>query len=176
MALFDKKEDIYELMEKFEKSAVTEVIIEAENDLKIKLSKVDMSKQSIDSNYITETKGQPPYYPPYMNAPAYAGAGAPVSADDAPVSASVPAVSANDSGTVIKAPIIGTFYMSASPEAAPFVKVGDKVAKGAVVCILEAMKVMNEIECEEEGGCEIVEILASDGDAIQYGQPLFRIK
>ena len=76
-------------------------------------------------------------------------------------------------GKVIKAPMIGTFYVSSSPEAAPFVKVGDTIAVGQTLCIIEAMKLFNEIEAEEAG--VITEILTENGTPVEYNQPLFRI-
>lgn len=76
--------------------------------------------------------------------------------------------------SVITSPMVGTFYSSASPESAPFVQVGDTVAKGKIICIIEAMKLMNEIESEFNG--VIVECLAKDGDMVEYGQPLFKVK
>lgn len=78
-----------------------------------------------------------------------------------------------DTGITIKAPMVGTFYKSPSPEADPYVKVGDKVSSSSVVCILEAMKLFNEIQAETSG--EIVEILVEDGDMVEYDQPLFRV-
>ena len=75
---------------------------------------------------------------------------------------------------VVKSPIVGTMYSSSSPEAQNFVKVGSQVKKGDTLCILEAMKLMNEIESEVEG--EIVEVLASNEDMVEYGQPLFKIR
>jgi acetyl-CoA carboxylase biotin carboxyl carrier protein len=74
----------------------------------------------------------------------------------------------------ITAPIVGTFYAAASPEAADYVKVGDKVSQGAVLCIIEAMKLMNEIEAEVSG--VITEILVRNEEPVEYGQPLFRIR
>ncbi|MGM0437111.1 MAG: acetyl-CoA carboxylase biotin carboxyl carrier protein [Bacillota bacterium] len=74
----------------------------------------------------------------------------------------------------IVAPMVGTFYRSPSPEADPFVEVGDIVESGEVVCILEAMKLMNEIEAETK--CKIINVIAEDGEAIEYGQPLFEIE
>ena len=70
-----------------------------------------------------------------------------------------------------KSPIIGTFYRSSSPDKDPFVKVGDKVEKGNVLCIIEAMKLFNEIECEEPG--KIVKLLVEDSTPVEYEQPLF---
>lgn len=75
---------------------------------------------------------------------------------------------------VIKSPIVGTFYQSASPDEEPFVKVGDTIAKGDVVCIIEAMKFMNEVNSEVSG--TITEILVEDGEFVEYGQELFRVR
>lgn len=80
----------------------------------------------------------------------------------------------DDSYIIIKAPMVGTFYPAPSPESAPFVNIGDSVKKGEVVCIIEAMKLMNEIEAEGSG--TVVEILAKEGQMVEYGEPLFKIK
>lgn len=74
----------------------------------------------------------------------------------------------------ITSPMVGTFYSAPSPEAAAFVKVGDRVNTKSVVCILEAMKLMNELEAEVNG--EIVEVLVSNGQLVEFGQPLFLVK
>ena len=75
---------------------------------------------------------------------------------------------------LIKSPMVGTFYSKPAPDKDAFVKVGDTVKKGQVVCIVEAMKLMNEIESEFDG--EIVEVCVNDGDVVEYGMPLFKIK
>lgn len=75
---------------------------------------------------------------------------------------------------VVKSPIVGTFYESPAPGALPFVKPGDQVAAGQVLCIIEAMKLMNEIESDASG--EIVKLLVSNGQPVEYGQPLFAIR
>lgn len=75
---------------------------------------------------------------------------------------------------IIKSPMVGTFYSKPSPDKDSFVKVGDTVKKGQVVCIVEAMKLMNEIESEFDG--EIAEVLLKDGEMVEYGKPLFKIK
>ena len=75
---------------------------------------------------------------------------------------------------IIKSPMVGTFYASSSPDKEPFVKVGDKINKGQVICIVEAMKLMNEIESEFDG--EIVEICVNNEDVVEYGMPLFKLK
>lgn len=96
----------------------------------------------------------------------------------APVAGTAPATpqaapSAADSGKAIKAPIVGVFYAAPSPDAQPYVSVGKQVKKGDTVCIIEAMKCMNEIQAEEDG--TITEILVKDGDLVEYNQSLFKI-
>ena len=78
-----------------------------------------------------------------------------------------------DNGNVMTSPMVGTFYLKPSPNAEPYVKVGQKVKKGDVLCIIEAMKLMNEIESEYYGIVE--EILVKDSESVEYGKPLFRI-
>ena len=75
---------------------------------------------------------------------------------------------------IVKSPMVGTFYSKSSPDAKPYVQVGSKVKKGDILCIVEAMKLMNEIESEFDG--EIVEVCVNDGDMVDYGKPLFKIK
>ncbi len=77
-------------------------------------------------------------------------------------------------GNIVKSPMVGTFYSKSSPTAEAFVKIGSKVKKGDTLCIIEAMKLMNEIESEFDG--EIVDILANDDEMVEYGQALFVIK
>ncbi|SFV68017.1 Biotin carboxyl carrier protein of acetyl-CoA carboxylase [hydrothermal vent metagenome] len=77
-------------------------------------------------------------------------------------------------GDIIKSPMVGTFYRAPSPDAAPFVKEGDKVKKGDTLCIIEAMKIMNELEAEFD--CEILEILVENGEPVEFDTPLFRVK
>lgn len=76
-------------------------------------------------------------------------------------------------GNIVKSPMVGTFYIKPSPTSKPYVEIGKKVKKGDVLCIIEAMKLMNEIESEFDG--EIKEILLKDGETVEYGKPLFRI-
>jgi acetyl-CoA carboxylase biotin carboxyl carrier protein len=98
---------------------------------------------------------------------------APVTQASAPAAPAPPADP--DAGLhMIKSPIVGTYYGSPSPGAAPFVAPGDRVEKGQVVCIVEAMKLMNEIEADAAG--EVVRCLVSNGQPIEFGQPLFAIR
>lgn len=106
--------------------------------------------------------------------------GLPVSAPpaaSAPVSTAAPAVQETEKGASLReivSPMVGTFYRAASPESPPFVDVGKEVTEETVVCIIEAMKVMNEIKSETKG--VIAEIVAESGKPVQFGQVLFRVK
>ncbi len=79
-----------------------------------------------------------------------------------------------EQGNIVKSPMVGTFYLRPDPNSAPYVEVGKTVKKGDVLCIIEAMKLMNEIESEFDG--TIAEILVEDGEMVEYGKPLFRIR
>jgi acetyl-CoA carboxylase biotin carboxyl carrier protein len=103
----------------------------------------------------------PPVAAPPPAAPSASGAASPES-------------KAADEGKLVTSPMVGTFYAAPSPESPPFVKPGDAVTEDTVVCILEAMKVMNEIKAEEKG--TIAEVLVGNGDSVEYGQPLFRLR
>ncbi len=84
-------------------------------------------------------------------------------------------VEANDDSVVeIVSPMVGTFYRKPSPESDPYVEVGDQINDDTIVCIVEAMKLFNEIEAETSG--EIIEVLVEDGELVEYGQPLFKVK
>lgn len=103
-----------------------------------------------------------------------------IAAHPAPVAAAAPSPTAVESAPAeevlheVKSPIVGTFYESPAPGAAPFVKVGDQVEAGQVLCIVEAMKLMNEIESDVAG--EIVKRIATAGQPVEYGQPLFAVR
>jgi len=111
---------------------------------------------------------QPTYQPQVVPA-ATAAPVAQVQAEAAPV-----AQETNSNLHKIVSPMVGTFYSASSPEASAFVSVGDKVKEKSVVCIIEAMKLMNELEAEVKG--EIVEVLVENGQLVEFGQPLFLVK
>ncbi|MDD4883581.1 acetyl-CoA carboxylase biotin carboxyl carrier protein [Sulfuricurvum sp.] len=110
---------------------------------------------------------------PAMAAPAAAVAAAPVAALAATAAESTPAAPVH-AGDMILSPMVGTFYAAPSPDSAPFVKVGDRVKKGQVIAVLEAMKIMNELEAEFD--CKIVSVLVSDAQAVEYDMPLFAVE
>lgn len=135
------------------------------------LGKLKINTESVE--IVIEGRPCPPPMPapvPMMGVPAVPGAPAP--AQSAP--AADPAAEAAVSGNIITSPIVGTFYASPSPEKPAFVKVGDTVNTGDVVCIIESMKLMNEINSEFSG--RVAEIYAKDGQAVEYGQKLMRIE
>ena len=116
--------------------------------------------------------------PSYFTPAPPAAATAPPPAAPAP-STAMPTVGAptpepEENGTLVKSPIVGTFYRAPDPNAPPFVSVGDRVKVGQVLCIIEAMKLMNEIEAEVAG--EIVKIHPENGQPVQYGDPLFTVR
>ena len=104
-----------------------------------------------------------------FHAPAPAPVAAPAAVPAPPPVAEIPA-----SHHIMKSPIVGTYYRSSDPTAPPFVKVGDTVRKGQVLCIVEAMKLMNEIESDVAG--EIIKVHPENGHPVQFGEPLFTIK
>lgn len=110
-------------------------------------------------------------------APVYAPA--PLAAAPAPTAATVAAAAAAEApaepvGKIIKSPMVGTFYRAASPGAKAFADVGDNVKTGQAICIIEAMKIMNEIEADVEG--KVLRILCENGQAVEFGQPLFVVE
>ncbi len=111
-------------------------------------------------------------HPPIVAAgvPAMAGMSAPQVA----VPPQEKAEEAEEESLFITSPIVGTFYSASAPDVPAFVRVGDRVKEGQTVCILEAMKLMNEIQCEYD--CEIEAVLVSNEQKVEYGQPLFRVK
>ena len=118
--------------------------------------------------------GQPVYaLPPASGAPPASSAAATSAPPPAVVVPAAP--TGPPAGTVeIRSPIVGTFYRSASPESPSYVNVGDRITADSVVCIVEAMKVMNEIKAEIKG--EVVEALVENGEPVEFDQPLFRVK
>ena len=111
--------------------------------------------------------------------PVYATAAAPIAAAAtapaaAPAAAATPAAPAAETGHIVKSPMVGTFYRASSPNAKPFGDIGQQIKEGEAICIIEAMKIMNEIEADKSG--TITKILVENGQAVEFGQPLFVIE
>ena len=151
----DINEDINKMIKDLENSNINKLEVEFPNGLKIKMDK----GAGIAPNAVTSTVSNTPTTPVVTNK----------------VITNVNTENKEEENyKIIKSPMVGTFYASSSPTTEPFVKVGDKVKKGQVVCIVEAMKLMNEIESEFDG--EIAEICMKNEDMVEYGTPLFKIK
>ncbi|AOG22928.1 MAG: acetyl-CoA carboxylase biotin carboxyl carrier protein [Acidovorax sp.] len=138
-----------------------------------------VSESNVSELEITEAEGKvrivksggavvQQYMPAPVPAPAAAPAAAPVAELPAPAAAAAPA------GHIVKSPMVGTFYRSSSPGAKAFVEVGSQVKEGETICIIEAMKILNEIEADKSG--TVTRILGENGQAVEYGQPLFVIE
>ena len=145
------------------------------NEFKVKKGDFEMTIRS--ENYTKGSNAAPIIHSAPSIMPVSAPASVPTAAPDAavPAAASAEATPKEDNSNYIeiKSPMIGTFYRSASPEKPVFVSVGDKVDKGSVVCIIEAMKLFNEIEAEVTG--TIVKVLVEDSQPVEYDQPLFLV-
>ena len=156
-------ERVRELIEMMEKHGVTEVNLrKAEERWVLRRGPAEVINMMAPGGYAPPAPNYAP--PPVHHAPAPQAA-----APSAPAAASAAA-----DGLVIKSPTVGTFYASPTPGEPTFVKVGSTVKPDTVVCIIEAMKVFNQIPSEISG--TITEVLVNNGDAVEYGQPLFRVK
>jgi acetyl-CoA carboxylase biotin carboxyl carrier protein len=109
-----------------------------------------------------------------QTAMAFAPQPAPAALAGAPAAAAAPAIPEAPAGHVVKSPMVGTFYRSASPGAKPFIDVGSQVKEGETICIIEAMKILNEIEADKSG--TVTQILCQNGQAVEYGQALVVIE
>jgi acetyl-CoA carboxylase biotin carboxyl carrier protein len=141
--------ELYALMEKFEKSGLSELVYKKNGD------------------EVSMKKGAPAPLHVSLPAPTHSAH------EPRPAYAESPARQAPDT-EIIRAPLVGTFYRAAAPDAPPFVEKGDKVQKGKTLCILEAMKLMNEFQAEFD--LEIVAILGENGKMVEFGAPLFEVR
>lgn len=157
---------IQELVKMINKSNISELSIE-QDKFKITIKQKDNEvQQVITVPAAMATAAVQPVAPVAPAAAPAAVSAAPAAAPAAPAKA--------DNLVTIKSPMIGTFYRSAGPDKAPFVNVGDEVSSGKVVCIIEAMKLFNEIESEVSG--KIVKVLVDDASPVEYDQPLFLVE
>lgn len=163
-----KIQEIREIIKLVDASSIDEFVYEVDGT-KVKLKKNGTTTVVTDAT--TTTVVEAVTTAPVIEAPVVEAPKAPVAEKPAAPKAEI----ANDASLhKIVSPMVGTFYKSPNPESPAFVQVGDKVGEESIVCIVEAMKLFNEIEAEVQG--EIVEILVNDGELVEYGQPLFLVK
>lgn len=156
------KNEIRELMRIFDKSDITKLKIK-EGDFSIELQKGFESNVSYASAPA-----------PMMPMPAVMPQVTPAAAASTPAMGGEANINAAPSGLNIKSPMVGTFYKSPSPGAAPFAKIGDVIRKGQPIAIIEAMKIMNELEAEFD--CKILDILVEDGQPVEFDMPIFLVE
>ena len=159
-----KIQEIREIIKLVDSSSIDEFVYEVDG------AKVKLKKNGVVVTETVAPKKEVAAPVVQQSAPA-APVAAPAKAEEAPAAAP-----ANNDPSLHKivSPMVGTFYQSPSPDLPAYVKVGDKVGNETIVCIVEAMKLFNEIEAEVQG--EIVEVLVKDGELVEYGQPLFLVK
>jgi len=151
-----KFDEIKELMKLFAKSKLDRIKVK-EKDFEIEMEKGG-------ETVVVETA--PATVTPAVNSSASQAAGTPTPVAEESTAA--------EKGELITSPMVGTFYAAPSPDSPPFVQAGDTVRKGQTLCILEAMKIMNEVEAEFD--CKILEVLVQDGEPVEYDKPLFRVE
>lgn len=161
-----KIQEIREIIKLVDASSIDEFVYEADG-AKVKLKKNGGAVE------VVAPKMAAPAPAPVVEQTAASAPATPAQAVNEEAAPAAPAIADADLHKVTS-PMVGTFYQSPSPEAPAYVKVGDKVGEESIVCIVEAMKLFNEIEAEIKG--EIVEILVKDGQLVEYGQPLFLVK
>jgi acetyl-CoA carboxylase biotin carboxyl carrier protein len=158
---------IKQIIDLMKRSELTEFAVEEEG-FKLKIRRGPNGLPVVSSG----RSSNPPFPPAETTPPMPVSTPAPAAAAPA---GTAPAVAPEDPGvSYIKSPMVGTFYRAASPESKPFADTGLKVVENTVVCIIEAMKIMNEIQAEAKG--VIIEVLVENGQPVEYGQRLFKIK
>jgi acetyl-CoA carboxylase biotin carboxyl carrier protein len=160
--------ELKEILQILEEQSITEFELEQEG------VKLRICRQA-SSNHVGAPSPTSPVVVVAGGASVPAAAPAPAApSSPAPAPAGPREVEANENETLVKSPIVGTFYRAADPNSPPFVQVGDRVKVGQVLCIVEAMKLMNEIEAEVAG--EVVRVHPENGQPVQYGDPLFTLR
>lgn len=166
-----KINEIKELIRALDKSTVTELTIRDENKAQLTIKKGGYVVPSVE-----QTLEAAPVVQVQQTSAAPQPQEAPLAKEEPKASVPAQETKVSDDADLHKivSPMVGTFYAAPAPDAEPYVKVGDHVKEDTIVCIVEAMKLMNELEAEVEG--EIVEILVENGQLVEYGQPLFLVK
>jgi acetyl-CoA carboxylase biotin carboxyl carrier protein len=156
---------VKKLIDILDESTVDSIEISSDKGMKIRISKSPTGRGAMQV-------AAPAVMAP-MLAPPMLGSGHPTPGEGMQAVEPAPPVEVKAGGNEVKSPMVGTFYSAPEPGAKPYVSVGSRVSKGQILCIIEAMKIMNEIESEVSG--VVTEVLATDAQPVEYGQPLFRV-
>ncbi len=156
---------VKKLIDILDESTVDSIEISSDKGMKIRISKSPTGRGAM------QVAAQPVM--PMLAPPAALPPGRPTPNESMPAVDEAPKAPAGKSGIEVKSPMVGTFYGAPEPGAKPYVSIGTRVSKGQILCIIEAMKIMNEIESEVTG--VVTEVLAQDATPVEYGQALFRI-
>jgi acetyl-CoA carboxylase biotin carboxyl carrier protein len=156
---------VKKLIDILDESTVDSIEIASDKGMKIRISKSPTGRGAVQV-------AAPPVLAPMLAQPALAAPRL-TPAEGVPAVDDVPKSEPKPAGTEVKSPMVGTFYSAPEPGAKPYAGIGTRVSKGQILCIIEAMKIMNEIESEVAG--IVTEVLASDAQPVEYGQTLFRI-
>ncbi|GAA0482118.1 acetyl-CoA carboxylase biotin carboxyl carrier protein [Salinibacillus aidingensis] len=168
-----KVQEIRELIKLIDESSINELNYESDGT-KLNLKKQESAEQGSQPVVIQKDPGVLEQVKPTVDEQSKAEAKAEAKVVENLAPAEEKQGETKDYDEEITSPMVGTFYCSPSPDKDPYVQVGDRVTNDSIVCIVEAMKLFNEIEAEING--EIVDILVEDGELVEYGQPLFRVK
>src|SRR6476619_3353837 len=156
---------VKKLIDILDESTVDSIEISSDKGMKIRISKSPSGRGTMQV--------APPAVMAPMMAPPLLGAPRLTPAESSPAIESPAAQEPKGGGNEVKSPMVGTFYSAPEPGAKPYVSVGSRIAKGQILCIIEAMKIMNEIESEFSG--VVKDVVVQDAQPVEYGQPLFRI-
>ena len=156
---------VKKLIDILDESTVDSIEISSDKGIKIRISKSPSGRGAMQV-------AQPAVMAPVMAQPMIQS-GQPTPAEGTPAVEATATAEPKNGGNEVKSPMVGTFYSAPEPGTKPYVSVGSRVTKGQILCIIEAMKIMNEIDSEVAG--IVTEVLASDAQPVEYGQPLFRI-
>ena len=156
---------VKKLIDILDESTVDSIEISSDKGMKIRISKSPSGRGAMQV--------APPAVMAPMLAPPMIGAAHPTPAEPSPTIEAPAAPEPKGGGNDVKSPMVGTFYSAPEPGAKPYVSVGSRVSKGQILCIIEAMKIMNEIESEFDG--VVREVLADNSHPVEYGQVLFRV-
>lgn len=164
--------ELRELLSVLEQTQIAELTLKSD-DFELTVRRDGQGSDHLSSQPPVSVTTPQPAQPPTLGSPSLAETSPTTSGETNAVTVAPPSAPPPKRWVEIPSPMVGTFYRSPAPDEPPFVEVGDRIRVGQTVCIIEAMKLMNELETEVAG--EVVEILLQNGEPVEYGQPLLRV-